>query len=92
MAVAGINILVFYGTGVFEEMRSLPAGVSVPLRTKLIGGISLPMWIAVLLRPPPDRCSAAAFPLILQAFRPAICGRRRKEMAGSARKDGPTCK
>ena len=49
MAVAGINILAFYGTSAFHEAKKLPADASVPLRIKIIAGISLSAWVAVLV-------------------------------------------
>jgi hypothetical protein len=48
MAVAGINILVFYGTGAFAEVRTLPAGADASLRVKIITAISLGVWVGVL--------------------------------------------
>jgi len=49
MAVAGTNVLLFYGTNAFEELKKLPAGVDPPLRIKLIAGTSLCMWVGVLV-------------------------------------------
>ena len=49
MAVAGANILAFYGTGAFAEAKALPADAPVPLRIKIIAGISLCAWVAVLV-------------------------------------------
>ena len=49
MAVAGINILAFYGTSAFHGAKKLPADASVPLRIKIIAGISLSAWVAVLV-------------------------------------------
>ena len=49
MAVAGINILLFYGTGAFQEIKTLPADANVPLRVKIIAGTSLFAWVAVLV-------------------------------------------
>jgi hypothetical protein len=49
MAVAGINLLVFYGTGAFAQAKSLPADADVPLRIKVIAGTSLFAWVAVLV-------------------------------------------
>ena len=49
MAVAGINILAFYGTSAFHEAKKLPPDASVPLRIKIIAGISLSAWVAVLV-------------------------------------------
>jgi hypothetical protein len=49
MAVAGINILLFYGSSSYEEVKTLPAAASVPLRIKIIAGTSLCAWVAVLV-------------------------------------------
>jgi hypothetical protein len=49
MAIAGINILAFYSTSAFTEMKTLPSGADAPTRLKLIAGISLAMWIGVLI-------------------------------------------
>lgn len=48
MLVAGINILVFYGTGAFAEVRQLPPGADTSPRVKVITGISLAVWVGVL--------------------------------------------
>jgi hypothetical protein len=49
MAVAGINILVFYGTAAFPAMKKLEAGMEAPMRIKVIAGVSLAMWVGVLI-------------------------------------------
>jgi hypothetical protein len=49
MAVAGANILAFYGTTAFADVKTLPADASAPPRSKLIAGISLCAWVAVLV-------------------------------------------
>jgi hypothetical protein len=49
MAIAGINILVFYGTTAFPEMKKLPPGVDAPTRIKVIARISLAAWVGVLI-------------------------------------------
>jgi len=49
MAVAGINILAFYGTTAFSEIKTLPANASAPLRIKIIAATSLCAWVAVLV-------------------------------------------
>lgn len=49
MAIAGINILVFYGSTAFPEMKELSAGADAPLRIKVIAGTSLAMWLGVLI-------------------------------------------
>ena len=49
MAVAGLNILLFYGTGAYQKIKTLPADANVPLRVKIIAGTSLFAWVAVLV-------------------------------------------
>ena len=49
MMVAAINVLAFYGTNAFAEMKTLAAGADPPLRIKMIAGVSLAMWLAVLM-------------------------------------------
>ena len=49
MAVAAINILAFYGTTAFPEMKKLDPGISAPTGIKVIAGTSLAMWVAVLI-------------------------------------------
>ena len=49
MAVAGINILVFYGTTALPEMKKLAPGADASTRIKIIAGVSLAMWIGVLI-------------------------------------------
>jgi hypothetical protein len=49
MAIAGINILVFYGTGAFAEMTTLSPGADASLRIKIIAGTSLCVWVGVLM-------------------------------------------
>ena len=49
MAVAGINILYFYSTQSFAEMKTLAPGADASPRIKFIAGTSLAMWIAVLV-------------------------------------------
>src|SRR5215510_2272145 len=44
MGVAGANILAFYGTNVFAEMKKLPDNGIPSLQTKIIAGTSLSMW------------------------------------------------
>jgi hypothetical protein len=49
MAAAGINILVFYGTSAFPAMKKLEGGMDAPMRIKVIAGVSLAMWVGVLI-------------------------------------------
>jgi hypothetical protein len=48
MALAGLNVLVFYSTA-FRPLRGLSAGAQAPWPTRLITGISLVSWVAVLI-------------------------------------------
>ena len=48
MALAGMNVLVFY-TASFREVKTLGAGADAPLRSKIITGVSLGSWVAVLI-------------------------------------------
>jgi hypothetical protein len=49
MAVAGINVLVFYGTSAFPAMKKLEGGMDAPTSIKVIAGVSLAMWVGVLI-------------------------------------------
>jgi hypothetical protein len=49
MGIAGFNILAFYGTRAFREMKTLGPLADVPGRVKLIAATSLSMWIGVLI-------------------------------------------
>ena len=49
MVLAGVNILLFYGTSAFAEVKTIPAGASAPLRIKLMAAASLGAWIGVLV-------------------------------------------
>jgi hypothetical protein len=49
MVVAGINILAFYGTTAFPEMKKLAPGADASTRIKVIAGVSLAMWVGVLI-------------------------------------------
>jgi hypothetical protein len=49
MALAGVNVALFYLTPSFREVRALPAGADAPFRAKLIAGTSLGAWTAVLI-------------------------------------------
>jgi hypothetical protein len=48
IALAGLNVLAFYGTA-FRELMETPAGSDPPLRSRLITGISLTAWVGVLI-------------------------------------------
>lgn len=47
MAIAGINVLFFYSTG-FQQTRTLGPDDNMPFRVKLMAGISLACWIAII--------------------------------------------
>ena len=48
VAIAGLNVAVFYLTDAFREVKLMPGGADAPLRAKLIAGTSLSAWVAVL--------------------------------------------
>jgi hypothetical protein len=48
MALAGINLMLFYSTA-FAELRELPAGADASPRAKLFTAISLGCWICVII-------------------------------------------
>lgn len=48
IALAGVNVLVFYGTGIARLVDRLPADAATPFAAKLIGGTSLFLWIGVV--------------------------------------------
>lgn len=62
MIVAGLNVLAFYSV-VFWKVRILPAGIDTPLSAKLIGVMSLSMWIGVIIAG-----------RMLTFYRPGVCG------------------
>jgi hypothetical protein len=49
MTLAGLNVLAFYGTAAFRELKTLQPGTDPPLRTKIIAGTSLSLWLGVLI-------------------------------------------
>jgi len=49
MAVAGINVALFYLTPSFRELKMLPAGSDAPFTAKVIAGTSLGAWTLVLI-------------------------------------------
>jgi hypothetical protein len=49
MAIAGINVALFYLTPAFREVQLMPAGADAPFRAKLIAGTSLAAWSVVLV-------------------------------------------
>ena len=49
MAVAGLNVVAFYGTSAFRELATLEPEAEAPVSAKIIAGTSLGMWVAVLI-------------------------------------------
>jgi len=49
MAIAGINILAFYGTGAFAATKRLSPDADAPRRIKVIAAVSLATWVLVLI-------------------------------------------
>jgi len=47
LIVAGLNILVFY-SAFFRRIRTLGSGASIPVGARLVGAVSLSMWIGVI--------------------------------------------
>ena len=48
MALAGVNVLVFYATGLFRTLVALGPGDDAPVLAKVIAATSLFLWIAVM--------------------------------------------
>jgi hypothetical protein len=48
IALAGINVLLFYVTGIFHTVESLGPGEDAPGRAKLIAATSLFLWVGVM--------------------------------------------
>lgn len=48
IVLAGLNVLIFYLSGVFQNVEHLGAGEDAPLGAKLIAAISLVLWIGVM--------------------------------------------
>jgi hypothetical protein len=49
MAVAGVNVAVFYLSPAFRDVKALPPGAEAPLYAKVMAGTSLGAWIGVLI-------------------------------------------
>jgi hypothetical protein len=49
VALAGLNVAVFYLSDVFRAVKLMAGGADAPLRAKLIAGTSLSAWVAVLI-------------------------------------------
>ena len=48
MALAGVNVLVFYATGLFRTLVLLGPGDDAPVLAKVIAATSLLLWIGVM--------------------------------------------
>lgn len=48
MLTAGLNILAFYGGGVSRRTWIVPAGGHAPLAARIVGGVSLFLWVGVM--------------------------------------------
>lgn len=49
MAIAAMNVALFYLTHAFAEVKAMPAGADAPGRAKLIAATSLGAWVLVLI-------------------------------------------
>jgi hypothetical protein len=47
MAIAGVNVLLFYTT-MFRKVKLLGPGENAPLPARIIGGVSLFLWLGVI--------------------------------------------
>ena len=48
IVLAGVNVVLFYATGVFREVEALGPGEDAPLAAKVIAVVSLFLWIGVM--------------------------------------------
>jgi hypothetical protein len=48
MALAGINVAVFYATGISRKVQALGPGDDAPISAKIVAAASLFLWIAVM--------------------------------------------
>jgi hypothetical protein len=48
IVLAGVNVLLFYATGVFRKVEALRAGDEAPASAKIIAATSLFLWVAVM--------------------------------------------
>ena len=48
IGLAGVNVLLFYATGVARQVATLGPGEDAPVSAKIIAGTSLFLWIAVM--------------------------------------------
>jgi hypothetical protein len=48
IAVAGLNVLVFYVTGIARKVEALGSGDDAPWSAKVVAGLSLFLWVGVM--------------------------------------------
>jgi hypothetical protein len=48
IGLAGVNVLVFYGAGVFRQVEALGPGDSPGVRAKIVAAVSLFLWLGVI--------------------------------------------
>jgi hypothetical protein len=48
IAVAGLNVLVFYASGMARKVEALGSGDDAPVGARLIAGVSLFLWVGVM--------------------------------------------
>lgn len=48
IAIAGLNVLVFYVTGIARKVEALGSGDDAPWSAKIVAGLSLFLWIGVM--------------------------------------------
>jgi hypothetical protein len=65
LLLAGANVLLFYVV-VFRRLQTLPAGEPLPVLARLSGGMSLVLWITIIV------CGR-----MITFFRPALCSHGR---------------
>lgn len=49
MTLAGLNVVAFYGTAAFRELKALGPDMEPQPRAKMIAAASLSLWVAVLI-------------------------------------------
>jgi hypothetical protein len=49
IAMAGLNVLVFYGAGIFRGVKALGPGDSASVPARVLAGVSLFLWLGVLV-------------------------------------------
>jgi len=49
VVIAGINLLVFYLTGLHRALEAVPADGNAPVGAKVVAGISITAWIFVII-------------------------------------------